>query len=243
VNGLDALPRKVSDLTYLARRYATDSRVIAPAYALAQRRSELFPFVGTDLLVEGYPRSANTYLLCALKWSDPKYKYASHMHGCGSIKYAVNNGIPTVILIREPLRAVVSLAIREDFRLDYCFEWYRKYYKYVAARRSSLVLADFSVVTADLERVYQELRSTYGLALRPAPREPSEISEIKAMVVYSESRVSGGIIDPLKVAVPTPEKRDAAPKFEREIVRSSRLSMLLDACTRQYHELVETNTS
>ena len=236
---LQALPRKPSDLTYLARRYATDSRIIAPAYALAQRRSDLFPFLGTDLLVEGYPRSANTYLLCALKWSDPQYKYASHMHGCGSIEFAARHGIPMVILIREPLRAVVSLAIREGFRLDYCFEWYLKYYKCVVAHRSSLVLADFPIVTSDLECVYEGLRSRYELALGRAPKKPSEISEILAMVVYSEMRVSGGVIDPLKVAIPTIEKLETAPKLEREIDRSSRLSMLLGACTRQYHELTE----
>lgn len=235
---LEPLPHKVSDLSYGIKRQAKDSEVFAPVYALARRSSELFPFVGTDLLVEGYPRSANTFVLNALKWSNPEFKYASHLHSCGTIKYAARKNIPMLVLIREPRSAVVSLFIREGLRLDYCFKWYLKFYKCVAVHRSALVIADFSTVTSGLDPIYEELRGVYGLELRRPPTEHSEISEVKKMVVYSHHRSSRGNPSPLKVGIPTQEKRDAAPQVEKEIEGSRRLSLLLDRCVRQYHQLV-----
>ncbi len=211
--------------------------MLAAAFALAKRRSDFFPFSGTDLAVEGYPRSANTFVVHALKWSNPEFRYASHLHCCGSVKFAARKQIPMLVLIREPRGAVVSLALREGLRLDYCLAWYLKYYKCVAAHRSSLVLADFSIATSGLDAVYAELRRTYGLALRQPPVEPSEIAEVKQMVIHSHRRFTRGAINPLAVGIPTQEKRDAAPQVGREIDASRRLSRLLDSCVRQYHEL------
>lgn len=237
VSWLAPLPHRVSDLTYLVKRRAKDSEVLAEAYALAKRRSELFPFVGTDLAVEGFPRSANSFVLHALKWSNPEFKYASHMHACGPIKYAARKQIPMLVLIREPRSAVVSLALRDGLRMDYCFEWYLKYYRCVAAHRSSLVLAEFSTVTSGLDAIYEELRSRYGLALRQPPMEASEIAQVKEMVVHSHRRFFRGAFNPLAVGIPTQEKRDAAPEVEKDIDGSRRLSVLLQSCDRQYHEL------
>ncbi|MBV5245383.1 hypothetical protein KUF57_17720 [Mycolicibacterium sp. PAM1] len=233
----DPLPGSTREFSYLVKRYAKDSEYLAGPYALAMRRSELFPFVGTDLLVEGYPRSANTFVLHALKWSNPELKYASHMHTCGPIKYAARKQIPMLVLIREPRSAVVSLAIRENFRLDYCLEWYIRFYRCVAEQRNSLVLTDFSTATSDLKVVYDDLRGTFGLSLRRPPTEPSEISEVQQMVVYSNHRSSGGNVNPLRVGVPTQEKRDAVPKVEQEIDGSRRLSTLLEHCSDLYHQL------
>ncbi len=233
----DPLPHGVSDLTYLMKRQAKDTEIFASAFALAKRRSDFFPFLGTDLAVEGYPRSANTFVVHALKWSNPELRLASHLHACGSVKFAARKQIPMLVLIREPRGAVVSLALRENLRLDYCFQWYLKYYRCVAAHRSSVVLAEFSTVTSGLDSVYDELRSIYGLALRNPPTEPSQIAEVKDMVLHAHRRFNGGAFNSLAVAIPTQEKRDAAPLVEREIDGSRRLSMLLNSCIRQYQEL------
>ena len=237
VSLLSGAPRDLREFSYLLKRYAKDSPHLAGPYALAMRRSELFPFLGTDLLVEGYPRSANTFVLNALKWSNPEFKYASHMHTCGPIKYAATNSIPILVLIREPRSAVVSLAIREDFRLDYCMEWYLRFYRCVLSERKSIVLADFSTATTDLQIVYDALTERFGLNLRRAPSSPSELSEVKEMVVYSNHRSSGGKVDPLRVGIPTKEKRDVFPRFERAIDESERLSTLLDRCSSLYRQL------
>jgi hypothetical protein len=238
VSVLDPLPRNRRELTYLFKRFAKDSEVLSPSLAFSQRRSELFPFPGTDLLVEGFPRSANTFVLHALKWSNPEFQFASHQHACGPVKYAARNHIPMLILIREPRAAVISLAMRENFRLDYCFNWYLKFYGGVEAHRDCAVIADFETATTDLCEIYARLRSRYSLALRRPPTTPSELAEVKEMVVHSHRRHSGGAVDPLRVGIPTQEKRDAVPRFEREIEASPRLSMLLDRCVAQYQRLL-----
>lgn len=235
--GLEALPHSANELAYLLKRYAKDSELLSAPFALAKRRSELFPFVGTDLVVEGFPRSANTYVLHALKWSNPEFKYASHLHACGPIRHAAKKNMPMLVLIREPRSAVVSLAIRENIRLDYCFYWYLKFYKCVEQHRRSLVLADFATVTRELEPLYKELRRTFGLQLRQAPKELSELAEVKKMVVYSHRRTFRGTVDPLRVGVPTEEKRNAVPEFERQIGQSQRLSELLKVCNHLYERL------
>lgn len=219
-------------------RWGKNHQLTASIYALAKRRSDLFPFVGTDILVDGFPRSANTFMLHALKWSNPEYRYASHMHSSGPLKYAAKKNIPILTLIREPRAAVVSLVVRDNLDLERCLHWYYDYYNCVRDYRNALVLADFTSVTTNLSRVYSEISSSFDLTLNPPPCKAGDFKEVERMVVYSERRFAGGVVDPLKVSLPTREKLDAAPRYQRVIDTSSRLTSLLLRCERVYHELV-----
>ncbi|WP_170518243.1 hypothetical protein [Ruegeria atlantica] len=68
----------------------------------------------SDLVIEGYPRSANTYLHRIVRAAGPKgLRIANHVHRPQQISMAVRYGIPCFILFRHPLDCIASYLVRE----------------------------------------------------------------------------------------------------------------------------------
>jgi hypothetical protein len=64
----------------------------------------------TDLVVEGFPRSANSFTFHAIRDSQPReLKIATHTHSATQVIVAVRWGIPCMILLRDPIDAVVGI--------------------------------------------------------------------------------------------------------------------------------------
>jgi hypothetical protein len=58
----------------------------------------------TDLVVEGFPRSGNTFMVTALQQvTDHRLRIASHVHHPAQVKLAYLRNVPTVLVVREPL--------------------------------------------------------------------------------------------------------------------------------------------
>ena len=66
----------------------------------------------TDIVVEGFPRSGNTFAVFALRdASDGRLSVASHVHHPSQVKLAVRKGLPTLLVIREPVACLASYLI------------------------------------------------------------------------------------------------------------------------------------
>lgn len=63
-----------------------------------------------DFVVDGYPRSANTFLVTALNMSWPSMSVKSHEHDSKNLKDA-NGLVPVVSVIRNPADAIASYAV------------------------------------------------------------------------------------------------------------------------------------
>jgi hypothetical protein len=78
---------------------------------LKQDRGEAGRFVeNPDFVVDGYPRSANTFLVTALNMSWPDVVVQSHSHDSKNLE-AANGLVPVVSVIRNPLDAIASYAV------------------------------------------------------------------------------------------------------------------------------------
>jgi hypothetical protein len=94
------------------REYFRILRTVGVAWVYIRTRKALRPFRitrHTDLFIDGYPRSANTYLLECLKTAAPAVSVASHLHSPQMVKLALRRHLPTVVLFREPAAAAASL--------------------------------------------------------------------------------------------------------------------------------------
>ncbi len=75
-----------------------------------------------DLVVEGFPRSANSFAFHALSSAnDGKLSIATHTHSPAQIQQAVKWSIPTMVLLREPKDAVIGL-LAFNRELDNCYD-------------------------------------------------------------------------------------------------------------------------
>jgi len=64
----------------------------------------------TQLVIEGFPRSANSFSVAAIQSVQPKpLVIASHLHAAAQVIRAADLSIPTLVLIRQPAEAIISL--------------------------------------------------------------------------------------------------------------------------------------
>ena len=67
----------------------------------------------TQLLIDGYFRSGNTFALRAFSVAQPApVKIACHTHAAATIKLAVKRNIPALILLRAPADTAVSAVLK-----------------------------------------------------------------------------------------------------------------------------------
>ncbi|MEJ2521236.1 MAG: hypothetical protein P8Y91_13005 [Desulfuromonadales bacterium] len=105
----------------------------------------------SQLCIDGFPRSANTFLTLFFSHWNPNAAVAHHVHLPLQVRMAVKYRVPTIVLIRPPLDAITSLLIREKFlHLWVALIAYRLFYRQVARYRESFVLADFATVLAEI---------------------------------------------------------------------------------------------
>ncbi|MCW1933776.1 hypothetical protein [Pararhodobacter zhoushanensis] len=97
--GLGLIPG--AELRHLLRRGKTD------------KFSPKFVRPGFDLLIDGFPRSANTYSYYVIQLSYPNAKIAHHIHSWQQFLFARLWGVPSILLLRDPDATVASLLTKK----------------------------------------------------------------------------------------------------------------------------------
>jgi len=117
----------------------------------------------TEVVIEGFPRSANTFAFLAFKLSQKEnLKIAHHKHSITQLLLAKQYNIPTILLIRHPEQAVVSFVIREPcISLKSAFKYWIIFYKKLLKYKEFLVIADFEEVTTDFGKVIERVNQRF----------------------------------------------------------------------------------
>lgn len=129
----------------------------------------------TDIVIEGFPRSANRSTAHAFIDRQPHdIKIAHHLHHVAQLIKGAQLNLPTVALIREPRSAILSLKAldvegcnREGFTAhDEPFEdtikaWLT-FYEALEPYLDRVVIAPFGEVTKSVETVISNVNETFG---------------------------------------------------------------------------------
>lgn len=118
---------------------------------------------GTDLTVEGFPRSGNTFAVAKLHAKNPELVIAHHLHSASQVRRSVKFGLPTLILFREPIDSLASWLQREpDLDLQSAAKLYLNFYAEVLSERQSVVLSDFTQTVGSFEDRVGILNARFG---------------------------------------------------------------------------------
>lgn len=122
----------------------------------------------SELVIEGFPRSANTYAVVAFRQAQNRdVPMAHHLHVEAQILRAVELKKPAIALIRKPTDAVKSLIIRyPGVSPDSEFRRYISFYSAIERVKNQVVLADFNQVTKDFGKIILEVNEKYGTAYK-----------------------------------------------------------------------------
>jgi len=128
----------------------------------------------TELVIDGYTRSASTFAVYALQLSQDKpVRLAHHLHAPAQLIEAARSGVPALALIREPQGAILSQLIREpDVALPDALVAYSRFYACLLPYRDKFVVADFEEVTNDFGSVIRRVNTRFGT--RFAEFKPTE---------------------------------------------------------------------
>ena len=116
----------------------------------------------SDLLIEGFPRSANTYLLHGIKiLSKKNLNIASHLHNFSHVRESLKMDIKTIIIYREPADCIASYIIKFNIKPTYwnikiLAKAYIKFYKEILAFKglSNLMFISFEEITKNPEKCF-----------------------------------------------------------------------------------------
>jgi len=118
----------------------------------------------TQLVIDGYTRSATTFAVYALQLSQERpLRLAHHLHAPAQFIEAARWGIPALLLIREPQGAILSQLVREpNVALDDALVAYSRFYTCLIPYRDTFVVGEFEQVTHEFGRVVRRLNARFG---------------------------------------------------------------------------------
>jgi hypothetical protein len=184
-----------------------------PMMVRVQRKRRNRPARPTDrIVIDGFPRSANTFSSRAFQFANPDVPASHHMHAPANILRAVRYKVPTIVVIRTPVDAVLSEVIREprkELRRG-LLEW-NSFYGTVRPVLDHVVVAEFATVTSDYSVVIDEVNRRFGTAFVPYRNSPESDEKVFASI-EAGARSRGKSGSRLETQVPRPSAERAARK-------------------------------
>lgn len=122
----------------------------------------------SDILIDGYFRSANTFSVEAFLSVNPHRVVAHHLHSPFQFVRAARFHVPALLLIRDPRDAIASELVRSPQKsAGAALKNWQFFYETVRPLRSSMVVATFEQVTTDFAHVLWRLNRAFGTAFAP----------------------------------------------------------------------------
>lgn len=174
----------------------------------------------TDVVIEGFPRSANSFAVAAFRLPQPTFVYIAHHHHVASqVLAGIRAGIPTIVLVRDPQDAILSLLIRHpEIGPRQALVDYIHFYGPLVGHVSRFVCARFEEVTTDFGAVIRRVNERYGTSFQEFEHSAANVKECFAQI---ESHHSKGGEDPEESRIPRPSAK-------RRTLKSTLLPILLD---------------
>ena len=189
----------------------------------------------TELVIEGYPRSGNTFAVAALQFAQPRrLSIARHTHAPAQVIEAVRRRLPVLVLVREPRDAAVSLIIREPpLSLEMALRRYVRFHKRIYRYRNAFVVATFAEVTANYSPVIERLNEAFRLSLTPFRHTLDNCEAVFRIVEDMERRAFRGKLAESRVARPSPVRAEPKARLMETLSGGKHHALLAD-CDEVY---------
>ncbi len=207
--------------------------VFFPLFSLLRKDSLQAVAPNTEILIEGFPRSANSFAVVAFNEAQGGgARIANNLHVPAQVIRAAEWGIPTLVLLRNPRDAVLSYAVRDPISVGQALEYYVSFYEAVERYRDSFVLGPFEEVTSDYGPVIERVNARFGTNFAPFRHTEENVARVFALidVLYEES-FAGASSHENAVSRPSDSRKEAKESAGREL-ESPRVTKLLDQAPR-----------
>ena len=151
------------DFLFYCGSYSKNSRLLFALNTVRPSLRKNMVHRNSDICIEGFQRSGNTYFEVMFRQSNPGAVVAHHIHSTEHIKRAAQLGVPVVLLIREPSDSLASL-ITYDERLSpsIALSCYINYYEASLKMQSAYCLVPFQRLIEDFNEQIERLNKKFG---------------------------------------------------------------------------------
>lgn len=220
-----------------------------PIYRRRSAFDDLLVTPSTDLCIEGFPRSGNSFAVGAVKHAQSQpIQIAHHTHVPANAIQACEWGIPTLVLIRNPYDAVVScIALgkqiqEEEHNADEPVQWvsyqdhlraWIVFYRSLTSYRRRMLVARLDTVVDDMGNVIDLINDRYDMDFERFDHTRGAVAKVHAEQGYHAG----------------PNERRAALKeetrtnFDEQLQRDSVLKDVLSEAERLYERFANEATT
>lgn len=150
----------------------------------------------TEIVIEGFPRTGNTFAVFAFQSAQPRpVRIAHHLHAPAQVSVAAGRGLPVVLLIRPPEDAVVSSVMWWPHVTPAdALPAYARFYERLLPLRDACVVASFDEVTHDLGAVIDRVNRRYDRAFARFEHTPENVERCYALIDERSRQPDEGVI-------------------------------------------------
>jgi len=204
-----------------------------------------YPYVTekTDIVIEGFSGSANTFAYQAFVFAQKKqYNIAHHTHIVGQIIKAIKLKKPILLLIRNPKDTLISNLTKTPYISPYILLMnYIHYYHSLMRYKSKFVVADFSEVTSDFSKVIGKVNSKFKTDFRVfihTEENVKKVFEIIRKTKNAQDKIKKGY--EYRVALPSKEKELLKEQL-KYVLNKRNIQKLLVQANKIYEDFYETH--
>ncbi|MEY2430627.1 MAG: hypothetical protein QOC92_352 [Acidimicrobiaceae bacterium] len=195
----------------------------------------------TDIVIEGYPRSGNTFAVAAFRTAQhAPVRISSHVHTPAQLLRAIRAGLPALLVVREPVAAASSLMLAAPYTSSRgaLYEWVR-FHRRLVSHRAEFVVATFDQVTADMGAVIDRINARYGTKFDSFRQDDAKVAAVFAHIEEHNARLHGGQVSERDAARPS-SARAALQNAVRELLLSPSLAARRAEATALYDILASS---
>jgi hypothetical protein len=184
----------------------------------------------TQLLIEGFPRSGNSFARVAFtKAQKEKVRIARPLHVPAQVIRAARWQIPTLVLIRRPRDAVLSFAIRDPISVDQALKYYISFYESVERYRDAYILGLFEEVTEDYGQVIKRVNDKFGTTFSLFRHDEENVSKVFAGMETHARKKYGETLWERKVQRPSAVRERMKHEIEYDLENPKRKKLIAEA--------------
>jgi hypothetical protein len=179
----------------------------------------------TQVVIEAFPRCASSFAVAAFRLAqEPNPTHiAHHTHMPAQVLEGVRRALPTLVLLRPALDAVVSHLIRSpDLGPAAAMRGYLRFYGPIVSSRGGFVTATFDEVVGSFGVAIERLNERFATAFDPFEHTPDHVARIEGEI-ERDYRAREGAGPSLEAVIPRPSasreavKAGVAERVRREV--------------------------
>jgi hypothetical protein len=121
----------------------------------------------TELVVEGFGRSGSTFAMLAFDLAQQRpVKTAHHTHAAAQVVVAARLGIPTLVIIRDPMDATLAHMVRRKIPAKPALQSWVRYHRHVLPYKDRILAVPLASVSSDVGAVIRAVNERFGTAFK-----------------------------------------------------------------------------